>query len=75
MAECGLIAVKYSCANTANCTSDELALLQWGSSYVTQNPLYVLSNDPYTPAQKTVVGWGSYGFAGLTTSPEYAVYV
>jgi hypothetical protein len=74
-AECGLISVKYGCANTANCTNDELSLLQWGSSFVTQNPLYVLANDPYTPAQKTVVNWGAYGFAGLTASPEYGYFV
>lgn len=27
MTECGLIAVKYACENSANCTSDELSLL------------------------------------------------
>lgn len=25
--------------------------------------------------QTTVVGWGAYGFADLTTAPEYAFYV
>lgn len=74
MQECAMIAVKYQCANTANCTSNELSLLQWGSSAVTLDPLYTLSSDDYTPVQNTVVNWGSYGFAGLTVSPEYAVY-
>ena len=39
------------------------------------NPLYVLTNDPYTPAQKTVVNWGVFGVAGLNAFPEHGYYV
>jgi len=74
MQECGAISTKYACSNAANCTNNELAVLQWGSSGVTLNPLYSLPSDPYTPVANTVINWGSYGFADLTVAPEYSVY-
>ena len=60
----------------ANCTNDELALLQWGQSLVTFDPLNSAAtvSDQYTPPQYTVVGWGNYGFAGLTVPPEFGYY-
>lgn len=43
----GKVAVKYACANTANCTSQELVDKQWGAAGVTKNPIV---NEPiYTP--------------------------
>jgi hypothetical protein len=74
-AMCDAMSTFYSCVNSANCTNDELALLQWGSSFVTKTPLYSVVNDPYTPVQTSVVGWGDYGFADLTIAPEYVFYV
>jgi hypothetical protein len=74
MQECGLIATKYGCPNKVNCTDNTLSLLQWGSSSVTQNPLYVLPNDPYTPIKDSVVNWGDYGFIGLDVPLEYNAY-
>ena len=48
--ECTQISSMYGCANVTNCTNNEQPLLQWGSSGVTNNPLYDLGPlDPYTP--------------------------
>ena len=35
-----LISVKYACSNEYNCTSEELANKQWGTSYISRHPLY-----------------------------------
>jgi hypothetical protein len=53
----GLVSVKYGCLDSLNCTSDELARLQWGSSAVTLNPLDGTST--YTPPSNTASDWSS----------------
>lgn len=43
--------------------------LQWGQSFVTQNPI---TNDPtYTPSSKTTADWGSYPVYGCEVPVEY----
>lgn len=66
---CANVASKYACANAANCTSTELAELQWGSSGVTNNPI---NNDPnYTPKQTTCANWGVWPVYGCEIAVEY----
>lgn len=65
----GLVAQHYGCANVANCTSEELASLQWGSSGVTNNPL--VANTDYTPKQLSCANWGAYVMPGCEVAPEY----
>lgn len=48
---CGIVATKYSCASSANCTATEIAQLQWGASGITNNPINADPN--YTPKQMT----------------------
>lgn len=67
--KCASVASKYSCASTSNCTSTELANLQWGQSYVTQNP--VEENPIYTPKSTTTSNWGDYPVYGCSTPVEY----
>lgn len=52
-----------------NCTSEELTLIQWGSSGVTLNPL--ISNFNYTAPSKTMSDWGQYPVPFVLTAPEY----
>lgn len=56
-----------------NCTSQQLALLQWGSATVTQNPL--ISNINYTAPTNTMSEWGDYLIEFMTQAPEFAYYV
>jgi hypothetical protein len=65
-------ATKYSCSDTANCTSIELATLQWGSAFVTLNPF--VSNTNYTPVSATMSDWGAYKVPGMQKAPEFSFY-
>lgn len=67
------MAVKYSCASTSNCTSTELADLQWGQSYVTLNP--IAADPKYTPVKNTTAGWGQYPVYGCEVPVEYYYYM
>ena len=67
------ISAYYGCANSANCTADELSTLQWASLGVTNNPNPAW-NSYYVPKAMTVAGWGQpewlpYGV--MTESVEY----
>lgn len=63
----------YSCSNPANCTSQELALLQWGTSGVTNN--LPSTNADYYPASFTMGGlWGSFVSEGSPIPAEYFYY-
>jgi len=67
------ISTQYSCADAANCTSTELAALQYGSLYVTQNPASSWSAT-YMPVADTVAGWGNtawYPYGNWTEPVEY----
>lgn len=56
-----------------NCTSDQLATKQWGSSVITLDPLY--SNDNYTKAGVSMANWGAFLIPALPQAPEYGYYV
>jgi len=59
---------QYNCSDgdliPTNCTSQQLALMQWGSSYVTKNP--VISNPDYSAPTNTMANWGNYLIPGLS---------
>lgn len=55
-----------------NCTAQELALLQWGSSYVTLNPVY--ENGNYSSKTNSMSQWGNYLIPGLNQAPEFGYY-
>lgn len=67
------ISTQYSCSDAINCTSSELAALQYGSLYVTQNPASTWSAT-YMPEADTVAGWGNtawYPYGEWTEPVEY----
>lgn len=55
------ISTYYGCSDAANCTSDYLAELQWGTSGVTLDPYQL--NDLYNPVNNTVIGWSDAGYS------------
>lgn len=70
-----MISSHYSCSNSTNCTSTELATLQWKVSGVTNNPY---KDDPdYTPKGMTLAYWGIYPTPGfnydVNQPPEFYV--
>lgn len=65
---------KYKCSNQLNCTSLELASLQWGNATVTRNPYTDIPNTEYTPVQDTMAGWGDYPIPGIEKAPEFSYY-
>lgn len=62
-----------------NCTSIELANLQWGSSYVTLNPgMNKVANTPtntYLPKTDTMADWGPNKVPGMAKAPEFSYYL
>lgn len=76
---CSSLSGQFGCANPSNCTASELATLQWGQSFITENPIG--SSPNYLPVTNTVTNWGDYKFGDfvnpendVTTAPEYAFY-
>lgn len=63
------ISSKYACANSTNCTSTEIASLQWGSSGITLNP--IAADPSYTPSKNTTMAWGAWPVYGATFPLEY----
>lgn len=63
----------YGCAeedsNPLNCSSIELAAIQWGSSAITLSPS--IENSNYTAATHTISDWGSYPIQNALYAPEY----
>jgi hypothetical protein len=60
----------FKCTDLSkNCTSEELTLIQWGSSNVTLNPL--ISNFNYTAPTRTISDWGQYPIPFVLEAPEY----
>lgn len=71
----GLNAVHWNCSGFVNCTSEELANLQWGSSDVTYRPRFFgpdASN--YFPKSYTINKWGIYKVPGVTVALEFKYY-
>jgi len=66
----------FKCAiniqSPANCSSDELALRQWGGSEITYNPsINVLA---YTIPSLSIAEWGDPATIGVSVAPEYFFY-
>jgi hypothetical protein len=63
----------------SNCTSTELANLQWGQSGVTNNPLDTSNENSvkYLPKGNSLTFWGTdteWSIPGLAKAPEYYYY-
>jgi hypothetical protein len=69
-------AVHYGCTPTpsspSNCTSEELTLIQWGNSGITNNPQIGYPN--YNPASLTMADWGEYPLPFVPQAPEYGFW-
>jgi len=69
----------FKCSDSANCTSIELANLQWGSGSITLNPgqydkasSSVVNN--LTPSTPSMASWGLYPVPKMEKSPEFSFY-
>ena len=63
---------QFNCSNTTNCSSNELALKQWGSSYITRNGQ--IYDSVYTPRKNSITNWGQYPTPGAPIHPEFYYY-
>ena len=70
------IAERFGCHGAGNCTAEELAYKQWGSSAVTLSPQVPngADADPYTAASSTVARWGNFSTPGAPAPLEFRYY-
>ena len=71
----GLNAVQFECGNLVNCTSNELADMQWGASKITMNPRFAGPiASKYLGETYTISDWGKFKTYSAPVPLEFKYY-